>query len=320
MKLVTVEDYKRMRAWIYRYASYNYLTTFRYFMEGGSQEEVVRALSFYQNEDGGFMSFDPDCWNPNSSPLGTLTAFDTLRSIGITDKNHPMIQEMIQYIEKCDYCTEKGCYWSIPSNNQYPSQSYFLYPHAPWHPDDWPAEGYINGKYVDFVLAYFDQDTQMYQKIRKVITYRITFMDRLSEFCSFTSEIEQNIEAEDWLRFIGALERHGAKSKAECSELKDKLKRILKQYGNQNVYHYIEKQMKVEEAVINTGRIPDDILDEMVDEITINRLWSKDGLVCDKPEEKIDEMTRVYTLLWPIVELIEKLEKLKRFNRIELLP
>lgn len=317
MKVITAENYQRMRSWIYRYAFNVDLATFRYFMEDGTQEEVVKALSFYQNEDGGFIGFDPDCWNPNSSPLGTLSAYDTLKSVGITDKSHPMIQSMIHYIENCDYCTEKGCYWSIPSNNHYPSQSYFLYPHAPWHPDEWPAEGYINGKYVDFILTYFEKETKMYQKILKVIAFRISFMDRLSEFCSFTSEIEQNIEADDWLTFINALEKHGIKSKNECVQLREKLMNLLKEHSMENVFSNMEKQIKEAEAVQNTGSIPEDILDEMVDDISINRYWSKDGLVCDNPEEKLDEMTRVYNLMWPIVELIDKLEKLKRYDRIE---
>ncbi|HKM33842.1 MAG TPA: hypothetical protein VJY54_03765, partial [Lachnospiraceae bacterium] len=199
------------------------------------------------------------------------------------------------------------------------SQSYFLYPHAPWHPADWPAEGYINGKYVDFVLTYFDKDTEMYRKILRVIAFRISFMDRLGEFCSFTSEIEQNIEAGDWLTFINALEKHGFKSESECTKLKEKLMTLLKEYGNENVYHNMEEQIREEEAVLNTGNIPEDILDEMVDDICSSRYWSKDGLVCNNSEEKIKEMTCVSSLMWPIVELVEKLEKLKRHNRLEII-
>ncbi|HWT76333.1 MAG TPA: hypothetical protein VN258_16675 [Mobilitalea sp.] len=317
MKKLSKESYQRMRAWIYRYAFHVDLTTFQFFLEGGSNEAVVQALSFYQNKDGGFVSFDPDCWNPNSSPLATLSAYKTLRDVGIADKNHPMIKSMTRYIENCEYCTDKGCFWSIPSNNQYPCQPFYLYPHAPWHPADWSAECYTNGSYVDFALTYFDKGSPMYDKIQSVIDYRISIMSQYKEFCSFTYDIEQEIEANDWLEFILSLEKHGIKSKKECEELQNNLLDIIREYAKPSVYKTVTNRIKEREVIETYGYITDDILDEIIDSISNSRDWSENGLQCDNPEERLKEITCVGNLLWPIVELIDKLRKLKQYNRIE---
>ena len=316
-KTITKETYQRMRRWIYRYAFHIDLTLFQFHIENGTKEEVVKALSFYQNEDGGFVSFDPDCWNPNSSPLATLSAYDTLKEIGITDKNHEMVKAMINYMSQCEYCTEQGCYWSIPSNNKYPSQAYFLFPHAPWHPEDWPAEGYVNGKYVDFVLTYYTEDSPMYQKIRKVIDYRISNLQKYQEFCSFTCDMEQEIETNDWLNLFEALEKHQIMSRDECDILQNQLLAMTKEYAQPSVYESMIRQLKEKESISTYGYLTDDILDEMIDSICINRDWSEDGLLCNNPEERVKELTCIGNIMWPIVELINKLAKLKRHHRIE---
>lgn len=317
MRKVSQEDYQRMRRWIYRFAFHIDLTLFQYYMENGSKEEVVKVLSFYQNQDGGFTSFDPDCWNPESAPVPTMSAYNTLKQLEITEKDNPMIQAMIEYISHCDYFTEKGAYWSIPSNNHYPSASYFLFPHAPWHPDEWPAEGYINGSYVDFVLTYFSEDSPMYQKILKVIEYRLQNVSMYQKFCSFTSVIEQEIEANDWLTLFDALEKHNMKSKEECDSLRNQVITIVRQYADPSVNESITRRMKETEAMETTGQLTEELLDEMVDSICLNRDWSEGGLRCDNPEERLKSLTCIGNIMWPIVELIDKLAKLKKHNRIE---
>ena len=286
-------------------------------MENGSKEAVVEALSFYQNQDGGFTSFDPDCWNPESAPVATLSAYNTLKQLEISEKEHPMIQGIIEYISKCDYFTEKGAYWSIPSNNHYPSASYFLFPHAPWHPNEWPAEGYINGGYVDFVLAYFEEDSAMYQKILKVIEYRLKNVSMYQDFCSFACDIEQEIEANDWLNQFDALERHNIKSKEECDSLWNQFVDIVRQYSKPSVNESIERRIQEKEAMEANGQLSEELLDDMMDSICLNRDWSEGGLICDNPEERLNQLTCIGNIMWPMIELIDKLGKLKKHNRIE---
>lgn len=317
MKRVSKNDYTRMQAWIYRYAFNINLVKFQFFFEHGSEDDVVRALSYFQNKDGGFISFDPDCWNQNSSPVATFSAYDLLKDIGLTDKNHPMIQGMIRYFENCEYCTDKGCFWSIPSNNHYPCEQYYLYPTAPWHAKGWPAENYINGKYVNFVLRYFEKDSLMYQKILKVIDYRIQFMVRLKEFYSFTNDIEQWMETEDWIRLIRTLKEYGMRSCEECELLEEQLLNLVKSYAKPSTYENALKLVKKLDLKENGEELSSDMLDEMVDSICKNQAWCEDGLRCENPVEKLKEKAHVGYIFWPIFDLIDKLVLLKKYGRIE---
>ena len=64
--------FKKAREFIYRNARPLDLTRFQYHFENGSKEAVMSALAYYQNEDGGFgYALEPDCWNPNSTPIAT---------------------------------------------------------------------------------------------------------------------------------------------------------------------------------------------------------------------------------------------------------
>ena len=73
--------------------------------ENGSKEEVLKALSVYQNEDGGFGSaLEPDCWNPNSAPVQTWVATEIIREIELDDQEdqeHPVIQGILKYLSSC---------------------------------------------------------------------------------------------------------------------------------------------------------------------------------------------------------------------------
>ena len=317
MKKITKEDYERMRGWIYRYGVHIQIAKFQFFLENGSQDEVVKALSFYQNPDGGFISFDFDNWNQNSSPVALFYAYYILKDIGITDKNHPMIQGMIKYMENCEYCTDKGCFWSIPSNNHYPCQPYYLYPTAPWHAKDWPAENYVNNSYVEFVLKYFDKNSPMYHKILQVIEYRISFLPRLKEFYGFTGEIEQGMESYDWLTLIRTIRQYGIKSYEECEILEKELLELTKTYANPSVYEELLKNRRKIDLEERGEVIPDAILDEMVESVCHNQDWCKEALVCENPEKRFQEISQISSIAWPIEELVNKLIQLKKYDRIE---
>ncbi|WP_309450614.1 hypothetical protein [Clostridium sp.] len=92
MRKLTLEEYQKIKLWMYRNARQIELSIWRYHFENGSTEEVLSSLSLYQNDDGGFEhGLEPDSWNPNSSPYTTLTAMNILSSINFNDKQHPII-------------------------------------------------------------------------------------------------------------------------------------------------------------------------------------------------------------------------------------
>ena len=91
LEVRNMETFKKAKEFIYRNARPLDLARWQYHFENGSREPVLKALSYYQNEDGGFgHALEADAWNPNSSPIQTWCAIEILREINFSDAEHPM--------------------------------------------------------------------------------------------------------------------------------------------------------------------------------------------------------------------------------------
>jgi len=166
MKKLDRKSYEEIRNWMYRNARPLEMAIWQYEFENGSKDSVIKALSFYQNEDGGFgNALEADSWNPASSPYTTLTAINKLKDLNITDKNHSMIQGIFRFIESGEHSTEKGWIFNIPSNNDYP--------HAPWWTYDKEANEYesigVSAGIACFLLRFADQDSSLYHKVISIV-------------------------------------------------------------------------------------------------------------------------------------------------------
>lgn len=116
---------ERAAGFMYRHARPLDMARWRYHFEGGSREDVLKALSAYQNADGGFgHALEADCWNPHSSPIQTWCATEVLREVGLSDAGHPLIAGILRYL--ASGAAFDGHSWlnCLPENNDYP--------HAPW--------------------------------------------------------------------------------------------------------------------------------------------------------------------------------------------
>lgn len=154
------KDYKEIKKWIYRNGRQIESSLWEFHFEGGTVENVLRALEFYQNEDGGFgNALEPDSWNPESSPYTTLYAINMLKSIGFVDKNAPIYQGIIRYLESRKYFENKQWMFSIPTNDNYP--------HAPWwnyHPEENKTQSIgVTAKLTAFILNTFDENSELYK-------------------------------------------------------------------------------------------------------------------------------------------------------------
>ncbi|WP_182479278.1 hypothetical protein [Eisenbergiella sp. OF01-20] len=97
--MLTEKQFSGIKAWVYRNAREIDLNVWKFYFEKGRKEDVVSALSYYQNEDGGFgNALEPDNWNPDSTPYTTLYAINLLREIGMTDTAHPLYQGIFKYL------------------------------------------------------------------------------------------------------------------------------------------------------------------------------------------------------------------------------
>ena len=173
MKKLSKQAFEEIRIWIYRNARQIEIALWQYHFEKGSKETVLSALSLYQNDDGGFgNTFEPDSWNPNSSPYTTLHAISKLNDINFTDNNHPIIQGIFKFLESGMHSDDDGWLFSIPTNDDYP--------HAPWWTYDSEANKYenigVSAGLACFILKFADKDSQIYQR---ALTISNKLIDRL---------------------------------------------------------------------------------------------------------------------------------------------
>lgn len=150
--------FEKARTFIYRNARPLDLARWQYHFENGSVDAVLNALSYYQNDDGGFgHALEPDSWNPNSSPIATWTATEIINEIKIKEKNHPIIQGILKYLASGKDFAENKWLNTIPTNNDYP--------HACW----WECKDEIGDPSYNptaclagFIIKYADKNSDLY--------------------------------------------------------------------------------------------------------------------------------------------------------------
>lgn len=93
--------------------------------EIGNKEEFLYLLSSYQNEDGGLgHGIEPDFLNPGSSPMATCHGILMLKELEIHEKNHPVIQAILNYLSSGIGKRNGRWLFSLKENENHP--------HAPW--------------------------------------------------------------------------------------------------------------------------------------------------------------------------------------------
>ena len=123
--MLSRDDFRSIRLFVYRNARPLDLYRWQYHFESGLTDQVIHALTAYQNADGGFgNALEADAWNPNSSPIQTGTAVNILLETGFSEKNHPLPWGILQYLDSGADMEEDRWRSVIPSNDDYP--------HAPW--------------------------------------------------------------------------------------------------------------------------------------------------------------------------------------------
>lgn len=124
MKTVSKATKTKSYEWIKRNARPLEAARWDYLFEGGSSEQVIKYLSAFQNEDGGFGNgIEPDFWLPKSSPMATWAGGQILIETG-AEKGEKIVTSMLEYLIST-HQAEVGLWQSVlPENNNHP--------HAPW--------------------------------------------------------------------------------------------------------------------------------------------------------------------------------------------
>lgn len=161
-----MNTFEKAKQFIYRNARPLDLARWQYHFENGSREAVLNALSYYQNEDGGFgHGLEPDFLNPNSTPMAAWAATEILNEIELTDKNHPVVKGILRYLESgADFDTERAQWLNtVPSNNDYPHAVWWEYSSSP---DDFRYNP--TAALAGFILKFAERDSQIYSKALEI--------------------------------------------------------------------------------------------------------------------------------------------------------
>ncbi len=216
MKLTT-EQYGTIRRWLYRNARPLDLARWRYHFEGGSEDEVLLALSAYENPDGGYgHALEPDCWNVSSSPMQTWWATQFIKEIKLENAKNPNIQGIIDYLGNGHSYEADRWLNTIPTNNDYPG--------APWWRYNPGSEVYRGFNpsvaLAGFILKYANRDTVLFQKAVAIIQEAATY------FMTTEVMIEMH-ELACFSELHGYLETTGRESLIDFEGFTDKLKKLV---------------------------------------------------------------------------------------------
>lgn len=208
-------NYNQAKSFVYKNARPLDLARWKYLFEGGSKEDVLTALAAYQNEDGGFgHALEPDCWNPDSSPIQTWVATEIIKEVGLEEKDHPIIQGILQYL-----ASEKdfdGHTWAntIASNNNVP--------HAPWWDYDPAAEASYNptASLITFILKFADQESGLFTLARTLVKEAYSYFK-----AHFPMESVGNVSC--FVKLYEYLKESSADTLIDLTEFKDLLQQQI---------------------------------------------------------------------------------------------
>ena len=97
---------------------------FNFYFENGNKEGVFHAVYAYRNSDGGFgHGMEPDTASPESQPLFSVMALETLDAIGYLN-TELILKDFMPYFESVT--TEKGGIpWMFRPTSDYPCEEHF---------------------------------------------------------------------------------------------------------------------------------------------------------------------------------------------------
>lgn len=126
-----MEPFESAARFMYRCARPLDLARWQFHFEGGERDAVLRALSAYQNADGGFgHALEADSFNPNSCPIQTWAATEILRETGADSADgaaRPIVQGILRYLDSGADFDEGRRQWrnAVPSNNDFPCAAWW---------------------------------------------------------------------------------------------------------------------------------------------------------------------------------------------------
>lgn len=310
--MISKNMYKKIKEWVYRNGRDIELNLWKYHFENGSKDEVISALSFYQNEDGGFgNALEPDNWNPNSTPYTTLYAIDILKEIEFVDLNHPMYIGIMKYLNSEKDLMEYGWRFSILTNDDFP--------HAPWwnfnEETNFTESIGITAGLSIFVLKYADKNSMLYQKVIGLVKNSIDYL--LTENNFGEMGISGYIQLIHIMEEISVGEYDYPSIKLKLNELvKNSIEKDISKwiYYGVRPSNYIKSPQSI--YYIENKEIVDKEIKYLLETIPQNDVWGINWTWFDNMSKYSKEFA-ISENWWKANKAIEKLRLLKNFGCIE---
>ena len=313
MKKLTKKSFDSVRSWIYRNARQIELSIWQYEFENGKKEEILSALSLFQNSDGGFgNALEPDSWNPNSSPYTTLWAIDILKNIDFSDINHQIMQGIFMFLESGVHSNENGWFFNIPSNDNYP--------HAPWwkyNPEENEYEHIgVSAGIICFLLKYANKETKLYER---AISIANTLICKLKEASNYG-----DMGVDGYYTLLGTINKLGLTEKFDINFLTERTKELVYNAIERDVSKWAYYGNRPSSFITSTNSLfyedNKDILELELDYIIEtkpeNGVWGITWSWFDN-NEKYPKEFAISENWWKADCAISKLKLLRNFNRIE---
>jgi len=121
---LTKENFKKAKDFILTNARMIERRLFHYEFEGDGNEGVFHAVYAYRNSDGGFgHGMEPDTASPESQPLFSIMALETLDEVGYLTEEI-ILNDFMPYFESIT--THKGGIpWMMKPTSDYPCEDHF---------------------------------------------------------------------------------------------------------------------------------------------------------------------------------------------------
>jgi hypothetical protein len=309
MKKLSKVAFLQIGDWIYRNARPLELALWKYFFENGNVNDVLTILQYYQNDDGGFgKTIEPDNWNPESTPYTAQFVIKMLRGLDFIDITHPIYAGIIKFLEKTEFKSEYGWFFTIPSNNNFPRGDWWTY-----SPDGNVVQSVgTTASLCGFILRFAEKSSAIYEIARK---YALMLIERLK---NKTEHGDMGVSG--YYELADDIQAAGLESEFDFSFLSEKVsflvcEKILKEKDN-FMANPLEFITSPKSKYFNDNK---DEVEAALDSIIEGR--NEDG-VWNIPWEWHNEFTvsknfAISENWWKSAKAIDKLLLLRNFGRLE---
>lgn len=176
-----------------------------------STDVLFSVLSAFQNKDGGFgHGMEPDCTNPESSPISSWSATEVLFETNLHRKHLPLTNQLEFYLAKIFDETDGKFWLTQPSNNEYPCAPWWKHQNPPWVSEFNPSAALTGFLYVrtkdQKYSEWIDRLMQSYMKTENLEMHDLVCVVRLYEYLqsddderstdgSFVDKLLRDVEA-----------------------------------------------------------------------------------------------------------------------------